>query len=459
MDARSTTNDIARAPCPEAAIPAADPSQRPDSGPEPSRLRRLLPAVSRTVWALGFTSLMTDISSEMVASILPLYLVVFLGISPLAFGLADGLYQGAAALFRIAGGVLSDRWRRYKEVALAGYALSAVSRLLFLAAGSAWGAIAGVIALERIGKGIRTAPRDALIARSSPLKQLATAFGVHRAMDAAGAMLGPMVAFALLAVLPGAFDVVFICSFGVAILGVAAIALFVPAPDPGSTTDLQAIKALKPGGFLRCRNCPTPGAHCDKPVSFQDAMRLLAEPRFRSVVATGLALGIVTISDSFVFLMLQRRLGLAMSAFPLLYVATSFCTSLFAIPFGRVADRVGRNRVLVAGYAMLALVYALLLLPIAGGWLLAGGAILLLGMYYGATDGVLTAMAAAVLPHSKAASGLAVLATGTNIARLLASVAFGFLWSLQGISQATAWYLGALVVAIGAAATTLRRLA
>src|ERR671921_470844 len=109
-------------------------------------------AISRTVWALGVTSLFTDISSEMVASILPVYLVLHLGISPLAFGVVDGVYQGAAALVRVAAGLIADRWRRHKEVAAAGYALSAACRLLILAAGATWSTIAGVVAIDRLGK-------------------------------------------------------------------------------------------------------------------------------------------------------------------------------------------------------------------------------------------------------------------------------------------------------------------
>src|SRR5450755_2089111 len=135
-----------------------------------------LPTVSKTVWALGFTSLLTDISSEMVASILPVYLVLYVGISPVAFGMLDGIYQGAAALVSVVSGVLADRWRRHKEVAALGYGLSAACRLLILVAGNAWGIIAAIITLDRIGKGIRTAPRDSLISQRSPEPELATAF-------------------------------------------------------------------------------------------------------------------------------------------------------------------------------------------------------------------------------------------------------------------------------------------
>src|ERR671918_3154075 len=129
--------------------------------------------VSGTVWALGFTSLLTDVSSEMVASVLPVYLVFQVGLSPLAFGVVDGLYQGIAALVRVAAGLFADRWQRYKDVATAGYGLSALCRLGILAAGTSASTIAAVVALDRIGKGIRTAPRDALIALRSPCHDLA----------------------------------------------------------------------------------------------------------------------------------------------------------------------------------------------------------------------------------------------------------------------------------------------
>ena len=150
--------------------------------------RMMSPGVSRTVWCLGLTSFFTDVSSEMVASILPIYLVLHLHLSPLAFGLIDGLYQGFAAVARVAGGFVADRWRSHKAVASVGYGLSAVCKLGLLAAGNVWSLLALTIALDRTGKGIRTAPRDAMISLSTPRAELATAFGVHRALDAAGAM-------------------------------------------------------------------------------------------------------------------------------------------------------------------------------------------------------------------------------------------------------------------------------
>src|SRR5262245_21808808 len=157
-------------------------------------------SVSPVVWKLGWTSFLTDISSEMVNSALPIYLVLHLHLSPLQYGAIDGVYNGlAVVLVSLIGGLIADRSRRHKEAALMGYVLSAVCKLLLLTAGGVWGWLIAVTGLDRIGKGIRGAPRDALISLNTPPKLMASAFAVHRALDAGGALLGPIVAFALLA--------------------------------------------------------------------------------------------------------------------------------------------------------------------------------------------------------------------------------------------------------------------
>ena len=159
-------------------------------------------SVPRNVVLLGSVSLLTDISAEMVATVLPLYLVFGLGVTPLALGAIDGLYRGAAAIVQVAGGFASDRLQRHTEVATIGYGISAVCKVGLVAFGTTLGAIGALVASDRIGKGMRTAPRDALISLSSTRAGLATAFGVHRAMDSAGAMLGPLVAFGILLAAP-----------------------------------------------------------------------------------------------------------------------------------------------------------------------------------------------------------------------------------------------------------------
>jgi MFS family permease len=378
--------------------------------------REMWTSVGSNVFFLGLTSLLTDISSEMVTATLPLYLLITLRLAPLQFGLIDGINQGASILVRIASGLIADRWRLAKEVATAGYTFSAICRIGLLLVGRSWLGISAVVLLDRIGKGIRTAPRDAMIAGSVASERLGTAFGVHRAMDTAGAMLGPLVAAGLLYLAPGSYDAVFIVSFCFAIVGVAVIALLVEAP---------------------ARSVPKADS---PPVTSKVVGQLLARRDFRALVLISSLLALTTLSDSFIFLTLQRRFDLSLSLFPLLYVGIALVYMLLAIPTGRLADRVGRRQVFLAGYAVLAVVYGLLLLP-GLPQALSLGVLLLLGLYYAATDGVLAALASAMLPEEWRTTGLAVMTTGTGLARLLASFGYGALWTYLGPNQALSLFL------------------
>jgi Major Facilitator Superfamily len=182
---------------------------------------------------LGVTSLLTDVSSEMVISILPAYLVVAGGMAPLALGVAAGLHEGGPMVAAWVGGFIADRSRRPKLTAGCGYAISAACRLGWLMfSGRSLSAVAGLIVGDRFGKAIRVAPRDAMLSLSVRPSQLATAFGVHRALDAAGAAVGPVLAFVLLWQLPRRYDVVFFTSFVAGLLGIAALTLLVDADAP-----------------------------------------------------------------------------------------------------------------------------------------------------------------------------------------------------------------------------------
>jgi MFS family permease len=395
-------------------------SKAPDAPRTPMRGR--FAGVGRNVLLLGLVSMVTDVSSEMVASTLPLYLTVVLRFTPLEYGVLDGLYQGVTALVRLAGGVVADRWHRYKEVAAAGYGLSALCKLALLAAGGVWTAFAGVILLDRVGKGIRTPPRDALISLSSTRERLGEAFGVHRALDTAGAMLGPLVAFGLLAVAPDAFDAVFVVSFCFAALGVGILLLLVENRPPAEPAARTA-------------------------VALRSALALLRAPRFRAVVLAGAALSLMTVSDGFAYLVLQRRLDLGFGFFPLLYVGTSAVYLLLAVPAGRLADRIGRGRTVLGGHALLLVLY-LLLLGSAGGIVTVLACLALLGAYYAATDGVLMALGSALLPEGLRSSGLALLATAAAMARLAASVLFGATWSAVGQQTALLLFGAGLVAAL-----------
>ena len=385
--------------------------------------RAIWSSVGSTVFFLGLTSLLTDISSEMVTATLPLYLLLTLRLAPLQFGLIDGLNQGASVLVRIASGLIADRWQRAKEVAAGGYGFSALCRIGLLLVGRSWLGISGVVLLDRIGKGIRTSPRDAMIAASVPPEILGTAFGVHRAMDTAGAMLGPLIAAGLLALAPGSYDTVFIVSFCFAIIGLAVISLLVESPAPTTAAKEAAL------------------------VSSQVVADLLSRPGFRALVLVSSALALTTLSDSFIFLTLQRGSSLSLSLFPLLYVGVALVYMVLAIPMGRLADRLGRRQVFVAGYGLLALVYGLLLLPNLP-QALSLGILLLMGLYYAATDGVLAALASAILPEQWRTTGLAILTTGTGVARLLASLGYGALWTYLGPTQALTLFLGGLAITV-----------
>jgi MFS family permease len=397
--------------------------------PAAGRRMRLRGTINRNVVNLGLTSMFTDIASEMVSSVLPLYFVFFLRFTPLQFGLLDGLYQGGAALIRLVGGVAADRSQRYKEVAALGYGLSVVSKigLLFGAAGGP-GLLAASLFVDRTGKGIRTAPRDALISLSSQPAHLGLSFAVHRALDTCGAMLGPLVAFGLLSLVPNGFDVIFIVSLCVSLVGLAILVLFVQNRAPAGERPMTAAVSV---------------AH------------LLKLPRFKFLVIAAAALGMATISDGFLYLSLQHRLTFTANFIPLLYVATSLVYFLLALPAGRLADRVGRGRVFVAGYGLLLGVYAILLFPDGLGGAALVASILLFGAYYATTDGVLMAFASSMLPGEVRTSGLAVLTAATGLGSLAASVMFGALWTVLGPAEAVVAFAGGLLAAISLTLFTL----
>lgn len=385
--------------------------------------------VPATVFTLGAVSLLTDISAEMVTAFLPLYLLYTLHLGYAQFGLLDGLYSAATALLRLVGGQVADRWQQPKMVALAGYGLSAVTKLAFPAVGPSTAGVGVVLAADRAGKGLRTAPRDALISFAVPPGDLGRAFGVHRAMDTTGAMLGPLVTFAILVTLGTAAEPVFVVSFCFALLGVIVLACFVQERRAARTTPSRA-------------------------VSLRDMAGLLHRPPLRRLTVTAALLGAVTVSDAFVFVVLQQSTGVSLGVLPLLPVGTAVVFLLTAAPLGRLADRVGRWPVFLAGHLLLLGVYLLLLAPgesAARTWSLIAVVLTLHGLFYAATEGVLAAAAAALVPEELRGSGLAVVQTVQALARLVSSVAFGFLLAALARSVAVGIVVAALVAALGCA--------
>ncbi|WP_055601212.1 MFS transporter [Streptomyces aureus] len=420
---------------------------RPDAPPAPSGVRRRVPG---TVLALGAVSLVTDVSSEMVTAVLPLYLVLGLGLSPLQFGLLDGLSTGATALVRLLGGATADRGGRHKQVGGLGYALSACSRIGLLLAGGATGWIATAIAADRLGKGVRTAPRDALITLHSPPEDLGRAFGTHRAMDTTGALLGPLAAFALLWATADAYDAVFAVSFSVGAFGVLLWVLLVP----GRTRGGERAPAVAAEPHARGESAE-PRARG----RFLGGLRGglfsgLRSPGYRRIVICAGILGAATIGDAFLYLLLQRRLAFDATWFPFLPLGAAAVYLLLAVPAGRLADRIGRRAPLLYGHVALLLAYGLLLAPLPDPVVLLG-VLLLLGVFYAATDGVLMALAGPFLTEGRQASGLAVVQTAQALARLGAAVAFGAVWTASGPETALVAALLALTAALFCAARLL----
>ena len=388
--------------------------------------------VSPVVWSLGLTSFLTDISAEMVYSVLPVYLVLHLHLSPLQYGAIDGVYNGlAVVLVCIVAGLTADRARRHKEVALSGYGLSAICKLLLLATGGVWGWLIAIIGLDRIGKGIRTTPRDALISLNTPPYLMASAFAVHRALDAGGALLGPIIAFALLAQLPGAFDVLWVASSLFAVLGVAALWLYVPKPTAS---------VLPP----------------ERRISRESFSALLASRRFVALTGCGLLFSAATVSDGFIYLVLQQKGQTEAGLLPLFYVVTAASYMAFSIPAGLCADRIGRFPIFLGGYVVLGLIYSLLLSLPAVGLVTQVGCLLLLGLYYAGTEGVLMAMASAAVPPEARTTGLAIVASALAVGKMASSLLFGWLWEAHGVWAAIAGFGTILMALLLAVAMVLR---
>ncbi|WP_328929230.1 MFS transporter [Streptomyces sp. NBC_00190] len=407
-------------PEPQAVAPGTSPGRRA--------------ALAPTVLALGTVSLITDISSEMVAAVLPLYLVAGLGLSPLGFGLLDGLYNGVGALVRLAGGHLGDRFGRHKALAGIGYALSALCKPLLLLAHTL-PAIGAVLALDRTGKGLRTAPRDALISLAAAPEHRGRAFGVHRAMDTAGALIGPVLAFLILRGAADGYDAVFTVSACVAALGVLVLVLFVPG---------RPARARPAAGAAGTEDTD---AGADDRVSLSASLGLLRGRDLRRTGLCALLLGLCTVSDGFVFLLLQRATGIADRWFALLPLGTAAAFFLLALPLGRLADRIGRRRVFLGGHLALLLAYGLLL---TGGHPWLPYAVLVLhGGFYAATDGVLMAAAAAAVPEEHRGGGLALVQTGQALARFAAALGFGAAWTFWGPRPALAAAALLLAAAVG----------
>jgi MFS family permease len=379
---------------------------------------RSLGRIPSGVWALGFVSLFMDVSSEMIHSLLPLFMVTVLGTGTVAVGIVEGLAESLALVVKVFSGTLSDYLGRRKPLALFGYALGALSKPLFAVA-SGLGLVIIARLVDRVGKGLRGAPRDALVADITPPHLRGAAFGLRQSLDTVGAFLGPLLAVGLMLLWAGDFRAVFWVAVIPGLMAVALLLFGVQEPAP----------------------CPI--RTWANPIRRDNLIRLGRS--YWWVVGIGSVFTLARFSEAFLVLRAQQS-GMLVAFVPLVMVAMNLVYAITAYPFGKFADTVSHNKLLVGG--LLALIAADLVLAAAEHW----SAVLLgvgfWGLHMGMTQGLLAAMVADTAPSDLrgTAYGLFSLAAGCSI--LVASTLAGFLW--DGLGASATFYAGAIfcVVAI-----------
>ncbi len=365
-----------------------------------SETRRSLFSLPRTVVMLGVVSLLTDVSSEMIYPLLPLFLVTTLGTSATFIGLIEGVAESTASLLKFASGWWSDRLGRRKAIVVAGYTLSACARPLVAVAGAGWHVLM-IRFTDRVGKGVRTAPRDALLAASTPADSWGKAFGFHRAMDHTGAIIGALIASALLAWVLTDLRVLFALAAIPGILAVVVLVTAVKEPPPAARPDASPIRlSLAP-----------------------------FSPRFKAV------LGVVTLftlgnsTDAFLLLKASAT-GITTASIPLLWIVLHLGKAASSTPAGALSDRIGRPPLIIAGWLLFAAVYV--------GFALADSAwqiwvlFAIYGIFFGLTEGVEKAYVADLAPAEHRGTAFGLYHAAVGLAALPASLIMGVVWDHWG---------------------------
>jgi len=367
--------------------------------PRRSRLR----AIPTGVWALGFVSLLMDTSSEMIHALLPVYLVTAMGASMLTVGVIEGVAEATAAITKIFSGALSDRLGKRKLLAALGYGLAAITKPVFpLAPTVEW--IFAARFVDRIGKGLRGAPRDALVADISPPDLRGASFGLRQALDTVGAFLGPLVAIVLMWLLHDSFKQVFWVAVAPALLCVALI--IVAVHEPARPQNLREVKS---------------------PLSAAELARL--GPACWWVIAIS---GVFTLSRfSEAFLILRAAgLGLPLALTPAVLIIMNAVYALAAYPAGSLSDRMDRNTILAAGIVVL--IIADIVLALTSGLIGAGLGIVLWGVHMALTQGLLSALVADTAPAELRGTAFGMFNLVGGLALLAASLIAGGLWDVIG---------------------------
>jgi len=376
------------------------------------------------VWALGFVSLLMDVSSEMIHSLLPLFMVTVLGASALTVGVIEGIAESTALLVKVFSGVLSDYLGRRKGLAVVGYALGALTKPMFALA-TGIGMVLTARFLDRIGKGIRGAPRDALLADITPPAIRGAAFGLRQSLDTVGAFLGPLIGVGLMLWWANDFRAVFWVAL---IPGLLAVALLLfGVHEPKRTAVHQPIN----------------------PISRANLRRLSST--YWWVVGIGAVFTLARFSEAFLVLRAAQG-GIAIALVPLVMVAMNVIYAASAYPFGKLSDRMSHTRLLAIG--LMVLITADLVLATNDHWTTVLAGVALWGVHMGITQGLLARMVADVTPADLRGTGYGFFNLMSGLAMLVASVLAGLLWDRLG--AAYTFYAGAMFCVIAAAGLLCR---
>jgi len=373
-------------------------------------------SVKKNVFWMGITSLFTDISSEMIYPILPIFLTSYLGVSKAFLGLIEGVAESTASILKIFSGWFSDRFRRRKPPVVWGYSLSALSKPL-LALSTSGIHVLFLRFFDRVGKGIRTSPRDALISESTPKEKTGMAFGFHRAMDTLGAVIGPLLAFMILPKLGNNIRPIFLIAFIPAAIAVALLWFFVKEKRAEKEDKRSEVKfSFAPFNFRM---------------------------KFFIFVVFLFTLG--NSSNAFLILRAQNT-GVAVVLIPILWLVFNAVYSVTAMPAGILSDRIGRKKVIIGGYIIYSMVYFGLAYVNAPAlvWLLFA----LYGVHYGMTDGTERAFISDIAPKEYKATAFGIYHAAVGFALLPASVIMGLLW--QSLGATIAFSFGGVLAGVAA---------
>ena len=358
--------------------------------------------IPRGVWVLGFVSLFMDVSSEMIHALLPLFLVGTLGASATLLGLIEGIAEATAQIMKLFSGLISDRFGNRKMLALAGYGLAAVVKPLFPLAGTATAVFVARLA-DRVGKGIRGAPRDALVADITPPELRGAAFGLRQSLDTVGAFMGPLAAFGLMVLYADSIRTVLWFACIPALIAVASLAFGIQEPERDQSIN------HKPG-----LNLATAG---------------LLGSRFWFVTLMAGLFMLARFSEAFLVIK-ASEVGVSARYIPLVLVVMSVVYSLTSYPVGVLSDRVGRRGLLFAG--LVALLVADIVLGFSTSVTALFAGIALWGLHMGLTQGLLSAMVADTAPADLRGTAFGVFSLVSGVVTLIASVVAGLLWDAQG---------------------------